>query len=200
MRQKLNENPMAQLAVIGVLLVLAGVFVLSSMGGGEEAEESTATTSSASVTTPTGASASVTATVTAPTAEASATPTAVPPIPPRPLPARVTAAFDANRTVVLLIVAPRGIDDAMTAEGALPLAFKRDVALFVVPARKIARYSAITQGVDVSRVPALVVVRPRRLDHGVVTASVDYGFQSSQNIVQAVIDARYNGRTLGYHP
>jgi hypothetical protein len=200
MRQKLNENPMAQLAVIGVLLVLAGVFVLSSMGGGEEAEESTATTSSASVTSPTGASASVTATVTTPTGEASATPTAVPPIPPRPLPARVTAAFDANRTVVLLIVAPGGIDDAMTAEGALPLAFKRDVALFVVPARKIARYSAITQGVDVSRVPALVVVRPRRLDHGVVTASVDYGFQSPQNIVQAVIDARYSGRTLGYHP
>jgi hypothetical protein len=191
MRQKLNENPMAQLAVIGVLLVLAGVFVLSSMGGGgEESEESATTTSSASVT----------ATVTTPTGEASATPTAVPPIPPRPLPARVTAAFGANRTVVLLIVAPRGIDDAMTAEGALPLAFKRDVALFVVPARKIARYSAITQGVDVSRVPALVVVRPRRLDHGVVTASVDYGFQSPQNIVQAVIDARYSGRTLGYHP
>jgi hypothetical protein len=201
MRQKLNENPMAQLAVIGVLLVLAGVFVLSSMGGGgEESEESATTTSSASVTSPTGASASVTATVTTPTGEASATPTAVPPIPPRPLPARVTAAFGANRTVVLLIVAPRGIDDAMTAEGALPLAFKRDVALFVVPARKIARYSAITQGVDVSRVPALVVVRPRRLDHGVVTASVDYGFQSPQNIVQAVIDARYSGRTLGYHP
>lgn len=203
MRQKLNENPLIQLAVIGVLLVLAGVFVLSSMGGGgEESEESTATTTtgSASVTTPTGASASVTATVTTPTAEAAATPAAVPPIPARPLPPRVTAAFDANRTVVLLIVAPRGIDDAMTAESALPLAFKRDVALFVVPAREIAHYSAITQGVNVSRVPALVVVRPRRLDHGVVTASVDYGFQSSQSIVQAVIDARYNGRTLSYHP
>jgi hypothetical protein len=200
MRQKLNENPLIQLAVIGVLLVLAGVFVLSSMGGGEEAEEATTTaTGSASVTTPSGASASVTATVTTPSGEAAA-PEAVPPIPARPLPHSVTAAFDANRTVVLLIVQPRGIDDAMTAAAALPLAFKRDVALFVVPAQKIALYSAITQGVDVSRVPALVVVRPRRLDHGAVTASVDYGFQSPQSIVQAVIDARYHGRTLTYHP
>jgi hypothetical protein len=199
MREKLNENPLYQVALIGVLLVVAAVFVLGSMGGGEEAEEESGTTAtSATVTAPTGS-----ATVTTSGAEGIEAPTsasALPPVPAPPLPKRLTDAFRANRTVVLLIVKPGGIDDAITAAGALPLSFQRDVSLFVVPARKIARYAAITQGVDVSRVPALVVVRPKRLDDGVVTATVSYGFQSSQSIVQAVVDARYDGRTLTYHP
>jgi hypothetical protein len=203
MRQKLNENPLLQVAVIGVLLVLAGVFVLSSMGGGGgEEETSTATAGAASVATPSG-SATVAATVTSPTSApptSSAPPPSVPPLPAPPLPRPLLAAFAENRTVVLLIVKRAGIDDALTTAGALPLALKRDVALFTVPAAKIARYTAITQAVDVSRVPALVVVRPRRLDHGAVTASVSYGFQSPQSIAQAVIDASYEGRTLSYHP
>ncbi|MGB7686611.1 MAG: hypothetical protein WBL45_12615 [Solirubrobacterales bacterium] len=202
MREKLNDNPLAQLAVVGVLLVFAGIFVMSSMGGGGEEEADTATvTESATVTTPT-AEATVTATVTATEMGEAlpSSPAAVPEIPAPPLPPRLVAAFEANRTVVLLIVKRGGIDDAVTAAGALPLAFKRDVALFVVPARRIARYTAITQGVDVNRVPALVVLRPRSLAGGTVNASVSYGFQSPQSIVQAVVDARYDGRTLPYHP
>jgi hypothetical protein len=188
MREKLNENPLAQLAVVGVLLVVAGVFVLSSMGGGGEGEEPSATEEPATVTA-------------APsTVEAGAAPAAVPPLPARPLPRRLSAAFAAGRTVVLLIVKPGGIDDAMTAAGTLPLAFKRDIALFVVPAGEIARYATIAQGVDLNRVPALVVVHPHRSTEGVVPASVSYGFQSAQSIVQAVVDARYRGRTLPYHP
>jgi hypothetical protein len=201
MREKLNENPLMQLAVIGVLLVVAAVFAFSTIGGGGGTEEATSSTSSASVSTPSG-SATVTATVTTPTSglPAAAEAAGAPPPPAPPLPRRLTAAFTANRTVVLLIVKPGGIDDALTTAGTLPLAFQSDVALFVVPVGKIARYAAITQGVEVNRVPALVVVRPRRLDHGVVTASVSYGFQSPESIVQAVIDARYEGRTLAYHP
>lgn len=203
MREKLNSNPLAQIAVIGVLLVGVGVFALSSMGGkgGEEAESSS-TTSSASVTAPAG-SASVAAVATTPSAGASSAPASaasVPPVPAPRLPHRVTAAFEANRTVVLLIVKRGGIDDVMTAVGSLPLKFTRGVSLFVVPANKIANYAAITQGVDVERVPALVVVRPKNLDRGVATASVNYGFQTPHSIVQAVIDARYKGRTLDYHP
>ena len=34
----------------------------------------------------------------------------------------------------------------------------------------------------------------------VPTASVSYGFRSSQSIAQAVIDAGYQGKTLDYHP
>ena len=68
------------------------------------------------------------------------------------------------------------------------------------PPISIARYATIAQGVDVDRVPALVVLRPKRLDHGVATASVHYGFQSPESVVQAVVDAGYKGPTLDYHP
>jgi hypothetical protein len=200
MRQKLNENPLAQVAIVGVLLVAAAFMILSSKGGGEEAEEGATTTSSATVTSPEG-SATVTATVT--TSGQAAVPSSVagaPEVPAPPLPRPVTAAFDANRTVVLLIVKPGGIEDRMVASTVRRLATLPTVSTFVVPADRIAHYSAITQGVRVERVPALVVVRPKNLDGGVPTASLSYGYQSPQSVVQAVVDANYRGRTLGYHP
>jgi hypothetical protein len=206
MREKLNSNPLAQLALIGCLLLAAGFFVMSSMGGGSEEEgETITTTSSATLTTPEG-SASITATVTTPTEGAEATPTSVPPLPPGaasaapPLPRAVTAAFAADRTVVLLFVHGGGIDDREVAAAVAGLRTLPDVASFVVPADRIARYAAIAQGVAVDRVPALVVLRPRRLNRGIPVASVHYGFQSPESVAQAVIDAGYRGRTLDYHP
>lgn len=207
MREKLNSNPLAQAAIIGVLLLAVGFFVLSSMGGGSEEPETSTTTSSATVSTPEG-SASVTATVTTPVGEptAAATPSSVPPLPPGaaaaapPLPHAVTAAFHANRTVVLLFVRKGGIDDSLVTAASMALASVRGVSEFVVSADRIARYAAIAQGVAVDRVPALVVLRPKRLDRGIPVASVLYGFQSPESIVQAVIDAGYRGRTVDYHP
>jgi hypothetical protein len=208
MREKLNSNPLAQAAVIGVLLLGVGFFLLSSMGGGGEEAETTTTTSSATVSTPEG-SASVTATVTMPVGEAAAaaaTPSSVPPLPPDaaagapPLPRAIVAAFHANRTVVLLFVRQGGIDDGMVTAASVALASMPGVSTFVVPAGRIARYAAIAQGVAVDRVPALVVLRPKRLDRGIPVASVHYGFQSPENVVQAVIDAGYKGRTVDYHP
>ena len=76
----------------------------------------------------------------------------------------------------------------------------RASSTFVVPADRIARYATIAQGVDVNRVPALVVFRPKHLAHGVPTASVHYGYQSPESVEQAVVDAGYKGRTLPYHP
>ncbi len=205
MREKLNSNPLAQAALVGVLLLAVGFFVLSSMGG--EGEEAETTTSSATVSTPEG-SASVTATVTTPVGESAAVPapSSVPPLPPGaaatapPLPHAVTTAFHANRTVVFLFVSEGGIDDGMVAGASSALAAMPGVSTFVVPADRIARYAAIAQGVAVDRVPALVVLRPKRLDRGIPTASVHYGFQSPQSVVQAVIDAGYKGRTVDYHP
>jgi hypothetical protein len=131
MREKLNENPLAQMAVIGVLLV-AGIVMLTSMGGGggeseagSEAEPEAAVTTSAPAITPAGG--------TPATGAAAAMPPA--PAPPR----AVTAAFDAGETVVLLVVDERGIDDRMVRADTAALADVHDVALFVVPARKIAR-------------------------------------------------------------
>jgi hypothetical protein len=183
MREKLNSNPMAQVALVGVLLVAAGFFVLSTMGGGGEEEESAAPK--------TAAAAEGAAGVPSPGALAAAAPA-----PPRD----VTAAFAAGSTVVLLFVHNGGIDDRMVAAASRRLASLPGVATFVVPADRIARYAAIAQGVDVNRVPALVVVRPKRLDRGIPTASVSYGFQSAESVVQAVVDAGYEGPTVDYHP
>lgn len=202
MREKLNNNPLAQVVVVGVLLVFVGIFVMTTMGRSRDSDsESTTTTSTATVTTPDG-SASVTATVTAPTADASA----VPAVPPgqvaavAPPPRAVTAAWEANRTVVLLFVRIGGIDDRLVAATVKRLSLLPAIAPFVVPADRIARYAAITQGVEINRVPALVVLRPKNVGGGIPTASVSYGFQSPAAVVQAVVDAGYRGRTVPYHP
>ena len=38
MREMINNTPLVQVALLGVLLLSAGFFVMSSMGGGEEEE------------------------------------------------------------------------------------------------------------------------------------------------------------------
>lgn len=191
MREKLNENPLAQVAVVAVLLVLGIVMLMSMSGGGEsesepapEAESSTTVTSAPAIT---------------PAGETPVTGSATPPPVPPP-PSAVTAAYKAGETVVLLIVREGGIDDHMVREDTGALEGVPGVALFVVPAKRIARYAAITEGAGVNRVPALVVVRPKNLSHGAPTASVDYGYQGAESVVQAVVDARYKGNTLSYHP
>jgi hypothetical protein len=193
MREKLNENPMAQVALIGVLLVLAAVFLLAKMGGGseeEEGESGAATAAVAAVETELEVGADP-----APLPAPGSGPGA-PPAPPRP----VVDAFDAGQTVAILFVRDGGIDDRLVAQAASRLDSMGDVATFVVPSHQLARYVSIAQGVDLNRVPALVVLRPKRLDDGFDAASVHYGFQSPESIVQAVVDARYHGGSLAYHP
>ena len=207
MREKLNSNPLMQVALIGVLLVITGIFVLSSMGGGGgEGESSTTATSSVSVSTPSG-EASVSATVTTPegvpATGASSVPASVasaPEVPAPPLPHVVTAAFASNRTVALLFVRKGAYEDKLLAREFRRVRSMSRVSAFTVPAKRIARYAAIAQGVQIDRVPALVVIRPKHLDHGVPVASVSYGIQSVNSAKQAVRDARYKGRTLSYHP
>jgi hypothetical protein len=195
MREKLNENPLMQVAIVGVLLVATGFFLMSSMGGG--GEEESAETSEAPVGVSIEASPETAGAVGA---------AAVPALPPDaaatapPPPRAVVDAFNANQTIVLLFVRNGGIDDRLVRESAERLRSLRGVAFFEVPAGRISRYASIAQGVAVDRVPALVVLRPKRLANGIPTASVSYGFRDSQSIVQAVIDAGYKGRTLDYHP
>jgi hypothetical protein len=112
----------------------------------------------------------------------------------------VTASFAAGDTVVLVFVRNGGIDDRMVTGAVHRLGSLSQVATFVVPASRIARYAAIAQGVDVNRVPALVVLSPKRVDASIPKASVHYGYQSPESVEQAVIDAGYKGRTVPYHP
>jgi hypothetical protein len=196
MREALNSNPMAQAAVIAVLLLAVAFFAITTMGGGAEEEPAPAAGEAAPetvVATPEGTA------PTAATASVAPAPGAIAETAPPP-PARVAAAIEANQIVVLLFVRNGGIDDRMVADVVRGLSSLSGVPSFVVPADQIARYAAITQSADVDRVPALVVVRPKRLGNGTPSATVSYGFQTAQSVVQAVVDAGYKGPTLDYHP
>lgn len=197
MREQLNNNPMVQMAVVAVLLILGGVFLMSMMGGGEEegSEATAAVEGTAEPGTPVeGSVESLEATAPSSTGASLA---AVPPIEP---PARVIEAWRSGATVVLLFVNDNGIDDRLVEDAAAGLSSLPNVIDFVVPAKDIARYSAVTGGVGVERVPALVVLTPKGVDQQVPTASVHYGYQSPESVTQAVIDAGYEGPTLDYHP
>jgi hypothetical protein len=223
MRQAINENPRVQIIVVGVLLVAVAFMLLTRVMGGSSGSEATApppgATGSAAAgvpaagapagtPAPTGVTptASTTPAPAAPTAGAS--PTTVPTgdvspeaLKPGPgLPAPVVAAWERGDAVVLLIVKNGGTDDQLVRASVETLS-KPGVTVFVETADKIARYSRITQGVGVNRVPALIVLRPKRVSGPVPQAVVSYGFRNSRSVVQAVNDALYEGPDdLPYSP
>jgi hypothetical protein len=198
MREKLNSNPIAQVALVGVLLVLAAVFFMSSSGGGSESGEESSSGEATATTTSAEEALATAGTGTAGTAGSTSAATAPPTTAPPPKP--VVDAYEAGDTVVLLFVHDKGIDDRLVRDATARLSGMPGVATFVVPAARISRYAAISEGVGVNRVPALVVIRPRRVQGAVPTASVSYGFQSGESVVQVVIDAGYKGPTVPYHP
>jgi hypothetical protein len=210
MREKLNGNPMAQAGVVLLLLIAVGFFLLKGMGGEEEGEEAIPTEATVSVA---GTEVSGTATGATPgeavegaiasAAEGVAgagTSAVTSSVPAPPLPKPVTSAYRAGKTVVLLVVHDGGIDDKLAKQAVEGVGSMPDTALFVVPVGQIARYAAITLGVDVNRVPALVVVRPKDLSEGSPEASVTYGLQTPQSVDQALRDATYDGPAVSYHP
>lgn len=194
MREALNNNPLAQAAVVGVLIVLAAVFVMSSGGGEEEESASGETTAGVETTAPEEAGVGTEAGASAASISSLAAAEA-PPLPPP-----VLAAYKSNQTLVLLFVRDGGIDDRLVKSATQGVGGLPGVTVFEIPAAKVSRYAAITEGVGVERVPALVVVTPKHLKKTVPTASVSYGYQSPASVRQAVIDAGYKGPTLSYHP
>ena len=193
MREQLNNNPLVQMGAVAALLLVAAIFLLTSMGGGGEEEGESG---SSSIATTEGAAPSPGE---APPPEATSG-AGTPSLATQPLPQPVMDAWNANQTVVLLIVNDGGIDDDLVKLASTRLGGMPGATTFTVPASEIARYAAITQGVGVDRVPALVVLGPKKLNQAVPTASVSYGFQDGDSIEQAVIDAGYKGPTLEYHP
>jgi hypothetical protein len=205
MRKKLNSNPVAQVVLIAVLLIAVGFLFMSGMGGGGSSASTTATTTTTSTATttpvaPTDATAVPTATTATAASDVAPGAAVAAAISVPPLPAPVAQAYKSGKTVVLLIVRNGGIDDRLVAGAVHSLSPVNDIAVFVVPASQVARYAAITLGVQVDRTPALIVMRPHRLSGGTPQASVSYGFQSPQAVVQAVLDASYNGPSTTYHP
>ncbi len=203
MRDKLNNDPKAQVILVLVLVVAAGLMFLKMSGGGEEEEaESGATVATVNGVTATGSTPgeAVESAVEGLAEGATTSGTAPISVPGPPPPARFTAAYEGGKTVVLLVVHGGGVDDALTAAAARPLRSDPRVALFVVPVKQVARYATVTVGLELNRVPALVVLRPRELSGGVPQASVDYGFQTPQSVAQAVRDAVYKGPEGTYYP
>jgi hypothetical protein len=202
-RKALNENPVAQIAVLGVLAVVVAFLMMTKVmhrSSGSASTEPTATgapaepadsTTPGAMTTP-GATPPAAAGAAAPTGEFEAGPG---------LPAPVVNAYAEGRTVVLLVVRNGGIEDGALRNTVERLRSRSDVALFVAPARHVARYARIAEGVNVHQVPALVVMRPRHLSHGMPTASVSYGFRGADSVEQALRDVLYKGPSnLPYYP
>jgi hypothetical protein len=200
MRQKLNENPVAQIALVGVMLVVVGYLFLSGMGGGEEeAAPETAATPSTEEAAPTPATSApaeggVSPVIPAATASVSAPSD-------RQLPHAVNAAYAENKTIALLIVRDGGIDDHLVRDATDALEGMSRVSFFSAKAKHVARFAQITGPLGVNQTPALVVIRPKHLnDNGPAPASVTYGFQTKNDVRQAIRDAVYRGRTLTYAP
>jgi hypothetical protein len=213
MRKALNENPLVQAGLIGVLALVFGLMLLMRSGGSSESppsETPAAAADPAAAASATADPASGAASPTAPAETASPSVSSAPAVSAEGsgfaagpgLPKAVVGAYDDGEAIVLLIVRHRGIDDRRVERMVSALRSRPDAAVFTTRAAGIARYSRITQGVDVDHPPALVVVRPKRLTKGPLpTASVSYGFRDARSVEQALDDALYKGREdLPYYP
>lgn len=225
MRQALNNNPVVQAVVIGVMALLVAILLFTrvvNQGGGEEAPlppADPAASDPAADAAPAPAEAAAPAAAAdpaaaVPEAAAPATPTAPPagstPAPTGDvaanfvagpgLPEKVVAAYGENQAVVLLIAKRKGLDDKAIRTSVMSLEARDDVTTFLVPVKRVADYARITEGVDLNRTPALVVLRPRKLTDNVPEATVSYGFRGPESVATAVEDALFDGKNVTYDP
>lgn len=217
MRKAINDNPMVQIGVIGLLVVVVGFFLLTQMGKGSSTSSTSSTAasvapdasatpsdSSATATTPPASTPSESAPSTTPAAPAgsAAAPAAAGEFVAGPgLPRPLVQAYNADKVVVLLVVRRGGIDDDAVKASVERMSGLPDAAVFMTNAGHVSRYSRIASGVDLDRVPALIVLRPQKLTHGTPTATVSYGFRGPASVAQAIADALYKGPTnVPYYP
>jgi hypothetical protein len=174
MRKAINENPVVQMAVLGIAAVAFAFILFTSVLKKDDPAASTAADPAAATAT-----ADSTPTTVAPAAApapaavdpAAATPPATtqPPaaeggsvadglLPSEGLPKELLVAFAKNKTIALLVIDPNGISDKKVESYTKALRSRDDVEVFIVDVRDIADYSRVTAGVSVSRVPALLVI------------------------------------------
>jgi hypothetical protein len=206
MRAAINENRTVQIALLA-LLALAGGFMFLKMTHGGASQASTTSSSTGATTTATADTGGVSATAAPISGTGSAAaPGAAPPIPANMVPGSgapksLLAAYKKGDAVALLVVRAGGSDDALVHGSLGRLNAIPRLAVYVTKAKGIARFAWLTQGVDVTDLPALVLLRPRGLSKGAPTASVSYGFRDGQSVQQAAKDALYRGPNhLPYHP
>jgi hypothetical protein len=215
---------MVQAAVLGVGAIIFAVILFTSVLKKDDSSSTATTPAPAAATSDPAATTDPAATAEAPGSTSDPAPstdgagssasevpgsTVAPPtggtpadglLPSKGLPEDVLVAFARNKTIALLVVDPKGLADEQVERFTDTLRARDDVEVFTVDVADIAKYARITQGVSVSRTPALVVVRPRKLTGSVPVASVSYGFRGPRSVNQAVDDALYDGKQVPSYP
>jgi hypothetical protein len=214
MREAINNNPIVQIGLLGVLGVIVAVVFMSNMGGDspppEEAAESPASATPATAAPPADAAAPA-----VPGAPATPAPEAVVPgdvagstpfEAGKGLPAELVNAHESGDVVVLLVMQSGGVEDESIKQDVQGLESRGDTSVFVTDAKRVSKYSRIAEGVSLDRVPAIIVLHPfeGKLAGGetppMPEASVAYGYRGEKSVVQAVNDALYDGKTGPYSP
>jgi hypothetical protein len=229
-RKALNENPVVQIGLLGVLGLVMAVVFMSRMGGGGGAAEEPVTTDPA--TDPAAASSSTASSTPAAPADSSAAPAAssasglapatspASPATPSPVPAgggsapfeagkglpsELVSAYESGDTVVLLVVQDKGIEDKPLKREVEALRDHENTTVFVTDAKNVGKYSRVAQGVQLDRVPAIIALKPvGKLAKGeqapMPEASITYGYMGPGGVEQVLGDARYKGKIRGYDP
>jgi hypothetical protein len=197
-RQRLNDNPMFALAFVGVLGIAIAFLFMTRMSGSssESTAAPTATATTAATTAATTPPASTTGATPAPTNSTTPTPAGADGFVAGPgLPKPVVTAYKHGDIVVLLVFKRNGIDDQEVRRYVSQLSHEQDTKIFQTSAKNITDYSRIAVGVDLNRVPAIVVVEPSKKSKNGASpqATVSYGFHGVGSIEQAIRDAKYNG-------
>lgn len=207
MRKALNENPTVQIAVLAVIGIAFAIVLFGTVLKGDDAPsaEPAATADPALGADPAAPVPTDAAPVPAsPTSGVEAVPTdpgaADGLLPTKGLPKDVLVAYAKDKAIALLVIDPKGIADRELETYTKRLEARDGVAVFIVKTKDIVDYARITAGVAVSRAPALVVIRPRKLTDSAPTASVSYGFRSPRSVEQALDDALYEGKQLQAYP
>ncbi|MDQ3572760.1 MAG: hypothetical protein M3383_07875 [Actinomycetota bacterium] len=210
MRKALNENPVVQVVMLGLLgIVVAFLFMTRVMGGDEATEPAPATTATTVPAAPATA-----ASTPAPAPSAATAPTASGSTSTSPadagfeagpgLPGSIVKAHRSGDVVALLILQEEGIEDAKLKAEVEALRRRADTTVLVSSAEGLTRYSRIAEGVNLDRVPGLVVIHPpagkRAAQTQLPVATISYGFRGPDGVRQAIADALYEGRNLPYHP
>lgn len=205
MRNAINENRTVQLVLLGILALVGGFLLLKAKGGGGDestpaAPAATGTTGSAAVPAESQAAVQQPAVASAASSAGGLT-VPVEMIPGPGLPASLLSAYRHGDAIALLVQRSGGIDDALVRDSVELLRALPGVEVYLTKAKGIARFAWLTQGVNLTDLPALVVLRPRNLSKGTPSATVSYGFRDSASVAQAVEDALYQGpRKRPYHP
>ena len=210
MRRAINENPVVQATVIGVMALLVAFLLFTRVvnrDGGEVTPATETTPPATDAATPEAAAPAPAAATAVPATPTAPPATAAPPgdvtanfVAGPGLPEEVVSAYGKNQAVVLFIAKQKGLDDNAIRTSVMSLEARGDVTTFLVPVKHVADYARITEGVDLNRTPALLILRPRKLTGNVPEATVSYGFRGHESVTTAVEDALFDGKQVTYDP